>query len=118
MSPAGVFVMVQVSADGERALVIMSPAKGGGAEGASVVGELTEIASDKKSVKVAVTIKDKNDPKAVKTEEVANVAAFLLSPRSSGINAQRLVVDAGMSTNYFDASLIKAALGGPAIDGS
>src|SRR5215218_4838555 len=50
--------------------------------------------------------------KAVKTEEVANVAAFLLSPRSSGINSQRLVVDAGMSTNYFDASLIKAALGG------
>ena len=40
---------------------------------------------------------------AVQTEEVANVAAFLLSPRSSGINAQRLVVDAGMSTNYFDA---------------
>ncbi|HJQ82045.1 MAG TPA: SDR family oxidoreductase, partial [Lacipirellulaceae bacterium] len=30
---------------------------------------------------------------ALKTEEVANVAAFLLSPRSSGINAQRIVVD-------------------------
>ena len=55
---------------------------------------------------------------AVKTEEVANVAAFLLSPRSSGINAQRLVVDAGMSTNYFDAGLIKAALGGPSVGGS
>ncbi len=38
---------------------------------------------------------------AVRTEEVANVAAFLLSPRSSGINAQQIVVDAGMSTNYF-----------------
>src|SRR6476661_8237502 len=50
---------------------------------------------------------------AVQTDEVANVAAFLLSPRSSGINAQHLVVDAGMSTNYFDAGLIKAALGGP-----
>src|SRR2546423_1146994 len=49
---------------------------------------------------------------AVKTEEVANVAAFLLSPRSTGINSQRVVVDAGMSTNYFDADLIKAALGG------
>jgi enoyl-[acyl-carrier protein] reductase I len=48
--------------------------------------------------------------KAVQTEEVANVAAFLLSPRSSGINAQRIVVDAGMSTNYFDADLIKSAL--------
>jgi enoyl-[acyl-carrier protein] reductase I len=48
---------------------------------------------------------------AVRTEEVANVAAFLLSPRSSGLNAQRIVVDAGMSTNYFDASLIRGALG-------
>lgn len=47
---------------------------------------------------------------AVRTEEVANVAAFLLSPRSSGINAQRIIVDAGMSTNYFDARLIQAAL--------
>jgi enoyl-[acyl-carrier protein] reductase I len=55
---------------------------------------------------------------AVKTEEVANVAAFLLSPRSSGINSQRIVVDAGMSTNYFDASLIKAALGGPPVGDS
>ncbi len=52
---------------------------------------------------------------AVRTEEVAQVAAFLLSPRSSGINAQRIVVDAGMSTNYFDAGLIKAALAGPEI---
>jgi enoyl-[acyl-carrier protein] reductase I len=55
---------------------------------------------------------------AVRTEEVANVAAFLLSPRSSGINSQRVVVDAGMSTNYFDAELIKAALGGPPAAGS
>lgn len=46
---------------------------------------------------------------AVRTEEVAHAAAFLLSPRSSGINAQRIVVDAGMSTNYFDAELIRAA---------
>lgn len=51
--------------------------------------------------------------KAVETSEVANVAAFLLSPRSSGINSQRIVIDAGMSTNYFDSSLVKAALGGP-----
>jgi enoyl-[acyl-carrier protein] reductase I len=49
---------------------------------------------------------------AVRTEEVANIAAFLLSPRSSGINAQRIVVDAGMSTNYFDADLVRAACGG------
>ncbi|HJQ81848.1 MAG TPA: SDR family oxidoreductase, partial [Lacipirellulaceae bacterium] len=46
---------------------------------------------------------------AVQTEEVANVAAFLLSPRSSGINAQRIVVDAGMSTNYFDEEFVRAA---------
>jgi enoyl-[acyl-carrier protein] reductase I len=43
---------------------------------------------------------------AVKTEEVANVAAFLLSPRSGGINAQRIIVDAGMEVNYFDRDLI------------
>lgn len=43
---------------------------------------------------------------AVQTEEVANTAAFLLSPRSSGINAQGIVIDAGMSINYFDADLI------------
>jgi enoyl-[acyl-carrier protein] reductase I len=47
--------------------------------------------------------------KAVRTEEVANAVAFLLSPRSSGINAQRIVVDAGMSTNYFDADFVRAA---------
>jgi enoyl-[acyl-carrier protein] reductase I len=47
---------------------------------------------------------------AVQTEEVAAAAAFLLSPRSSGINAQRLVVDAGMSINYFDRDLIERAM--------
>ena len=48
--------------------------------------------------------------KAVQTEEVAQVAAFLLSPRSSGLNAQRIVVDAGMSINYFDRELIERAM--------
>ncbi len=43
---------------------------------------------------------------AVQTEEVANVAAFLLSPRSSGINAQSIVIDAGMAINYFDSSVV------------
>lgn len=43
---------------------------------------------------------------AVKTEEAAAAAAFLLSPRSSGINGQRLVVDAGMGCNYFDERLV------------
>jgi len=44
---------------------------------------------------------------ALETEEVANVAAFLLSPRSSGINAQHLVVDAGMAINYFDREIVR-----------
>jgi enoyl-[acyl-carrier protein] reductase I len=48
--------------------------------------------------------------RAVETEEAANVALFLLSPRSSGINAQSLVVDAGMSINYFDNELVRRAL--------
>src|SRR5258705_13974806 len=39
---------------------------------------------------------------AVQTQEAANVATFLLSRRSSGINAQRIIVDAGMEINYFD----------------
>jgi enoyl-[acyl-carrier protein] reductase I len=47
---------------------------------------------------------------AVRTEEAANVAAFLLSPRSSGINAQRIVVDAGMAINYFDRELVERAM--------
>ena len=46
---------------------------------------------------------------AVRTQEAANVACFLLSPRSSGITAQSIVVDAGMSINYFDAELIRLA---------
>ena len=45
--------------------------------------------------------------KALTTQEVANAALFLLSERSSGINAQGLVLDAGMSINYFDQKLIK-----------
>ncbi|WP_456387271.1 enoyl-ACP reductase FabI [Desulfolithobacter sp.] len=43
---------------------------------------------------------------ALKTCEAANVAAFLLSPRSSGINGQCLVVDAGMGMNYFDREIV------------
>lgn len=42
----------------------------------------------------------------VTTQEVADTVLFLLSPRSSGIAAQTLVVDAGMSTNYFDNEII------------
>jgi len=47
--------------------------------------------------------------KALTTKEVANTVAFLLSERSSGINAQGIVVDAGMSINYFDKDIIKKA---------
>ncbi len=49
---------------------------------------------------------------ALTTEEAANVAAFLLSGRSSGINAQTVVVDGGMSTNYFDADIVRHTVAG------
>ncbi|MBC8317983.1 MAG: SDR family oxidoreductase [Desulfobulbaceae bacterium] len=48
--------------------------------------------------------------KALATEEAAHVAAFLLSNRSSGMNGQCLVVDAGMGMNYFDANIIADTL--------
>ena len=48
--------------------------------------------------------------KAVQTPEAANVAAFLLSPRSSGLNAQQIVVDAGMAINYFDADIVERVM--------
>jgi enoyl-[acyl-carrier protein] reductase I len=44
-------------------------------------------------------------------QEVANAAVFLLSDRSSGINAQGIIVDAGMSINYFDKDIVKKAIG-------
>lgn len=46
--------------------------------------------------------------KGLTTQEAANAAVFLLSKRASGINAQGLVLDAGMSINYFDQELIKS----------
>lgn len=49
---------------------------------------------------------------ALTTEEVANTAAFLLSERSSGINAQGIVADCGMGVNYFDAEVVRHAVGG------
>ncbi len=45
--------------------------------------------------------------KGLDTVEVANVVAFLLSERSSGINAQGIVVDAGMAVNAFDDAIVK-----------
>jgi len=44
------------------------------------------------------------------TQEVANVAAFLLSERSSGLNGTSLVVDAGLGSNYFDKEVIRLAM--------
>ena len=43
--------------------------------------------------------------KGLTTQEAANAAVLLLSKRASGINAQGLVLDAGMSINYFDQEL-------------
>lgn len=50
---------------------------------------------------------------AVQTSEVAATIAFLLSPRSSGVNGQRVVVDAGMGLNYFDRDIVRGALRSP-----
>lgn len=44
------------------------------------------------------------------TQEVANTAVFLLSPASSGINGQGVVVNAGMDRNYFDKDVIASAM--------
>lgn len=45
--------------------------------------------------------------RGLETREVSDCALFLLSPRSSGINAQGLVVDAGMGVNAFDQHIVK-----------
>ncbi len=49
--------------------------------------------------------------RALETEEAAAVAVFLLSPRSSGIAAQKIVVDAAMETNFFDKEIIEKVVG-------
>jgi len=45
--------------------------------------------------------------RALDVDEVANTAVFLLSPRSSGINGQAVVVNAGMDFNYFDQEVVE-----------
>ncbi|MGL6195870.1 MAG: enoyl-ACP reductase FabI [Thermoguttaceae bacterium] len=45
--------------------------------------------------------------RAVATDEAAATAVFLLSSRSSGICSQKIIVDAGMSSNYFDKEIIQ-----------
>ncbi len=49
--------------------------------------------------------------KALATGEAADTAAFLLSPRGSGINCQTIVVDAGMAVNYFDKEIVTKTVG-------
>lgn len=51
----------------------------------------------------ACTLRKKN----LETREVADTVMFLLSPRSSGINGQGIVVDAGMELNYFDRGIVE-----------
>lgn len=46
--------------------------------------------------------------RALETLEVANAIVFLLSPSSGGVNATGIVVDAGMSANYFDEKVVAA----------
>jgi enoyl-[acyl-carrier protein] reductase I len=48
--------------------------------------------------------------KALTTKEAADTAAFLLSERASGINCQTIVVDAGMSVNYFYSEIFRKAV--------
>ncbi len=48
--------------------------------------------------------------KALETNEVANLAVFLLSSRSSGINGQGITIDAGMGFNYFDHDIVNASM--------
>jgi enoyl-[acyl-carrier protein] reductase I len=43
----------------------------------------------------------------LKTVEVANTITFLLSPMSSGVNAENIIVDLGMNSNYFDQDIVK-----------
>lgn len=47
---------------------------------------------------------------AVQTQEAADAVCYLLSPRSSGITAQSLVVDGGMAINYFDEDIVKKVM--------
>lgn len=48
--------------------------------------------------------------KNLTTQEVADAAVFLASPRSSGINATTLVVDAGLGSNFYDQEIIRLAM--------
>lgn len=47
---------------------------------------------------------------ALTTVEVANTVLFLLSERSSGINGESIVIDAGINSNYFDQQIVKKVM--------
>jgi enoyl-[acyl-carrier protein] reductase I len=47
---------------------------------------------------------------AITTTEVASTMLFLLSPVSSGINGQKIVIDAGMRMNYFDKDIVSSVV--------
>ena len=48
--------------------------------------------------------------KALETQEVANLAVFLLSNASSGMNASTYRIDAGMRVNAFDSELVNLTM--------
>src|SRR5690606_13389091 len=48
--------------------------------------------------------------KNLDTQEVADTALFLLSERSSGINAQTIVVDAGLGSNFYAQEIIRLTM--------
>ena len=44
--------------------------------------------------------------KGLQTGEIADIAAYLLSERSSAVTAQTVIADGGMGINFFDADII------------
>ena len=48
--------------------------------------------------------------KSLQTKEVSDLCLFLLSERSSGINGQGIVIDAGMGFNYFDQEVVESTM--------
>ena len=60
--------------------------------------------------KLTARPRDREKAAAATAEEAAAAVVFLLSPRSSGIVAQKIVVDAGMAINYFDKKIIESVV--------
>jgi enoyl-[acyl-carrier protein] reductase I len=47
---------------------------------------------------------------ALKTQEVADAVLYLLSERSSGMNGSEMILDAGLSLNYFDSEIVQKTM--------